>query len=309
MRNLPFESLDQNERRVFEPFSGHSVFLVAAMQRMRELLPPDMDSKERHDYFVDMLAGIEDDAFALEVGRLSLMLADYPNPDGWRLHKDDAFVSPWFTEELARANIILCNPPFERFDEGEKNKYTNLQSDTKPVEVLRRVLENPPQLLGLVLPRSFVAGRRYKQLRSALGRIYNSFNLLALPDKVFEHSDAETVVLLSTKRKDGLNSLEVSQVLSSNLQDFYTNHQPSYQARETVEEPATKFLRSMWLPPLKEIWDATTEFQIVGELADIHRGIEYNQRLGKDGGRFISRTPQPGFRAGLHRVRGAVEPL
>ena len=309
VRNLPFEDLDQNERRVFEPFSGHSIFLIAAMQRMRELLPSEMSTRDRHEYFVKMLSGIENDEFALEVGRLSLMLADYPNPDGWRIHKADAFASAEFSEELNQANIILCNPPFERFEKGDENKYTNLQSDTKPAEVLRRVLEKPPQLLGFVLPRSFVAGRGYKQLRSALGCIYNSFELLALPDKVFAHSKSETVVLLSTKRKDGLNSLTVGQVFSSNLQDFYTTHQPSYRAREIVKDPATEFSRNMWLPPLKEVWDATREFQTLGELADIHRGIEYNQRLGGGGGRFVSSTMQPGFRAGLHKVKGSVEPF
>ena len=120
VRNLPFESLAQDERKVFEPFSGHAVFLIAAMQRMRELLPPHMSAKERHEYFVKMLSGIEDDGFAIEVSRLSLMLADYPNPDGWRLHKDDAFASPRFIEELSSANIVLCNPPFERFDQRDE---------------------------------------------------------------------------------------------------------------------------------------------------------------------------------------------
>ena len=35
VRNLPIERLETEERRVFEPFSGHSVFLVAAMQRLK----------------------------------------------------------------------------------------------------------------------------------------------------------------------------------------------------------------------------------------------------------------------------------
>ena len=122
-RNLPFESLDTDQRTVFEPFSGHAVFLVAAMQRLRELLPPEMQSEDRHEYFVRMLSGIENDDFALEIGKLSLMLADYPNPDGWRLHNGDAFASPVFEDELRKANIVLCNPPFGRFRRHDKTKY------------------------------------------------------------------------------------------------------------------------------------------------------------------------------------------
>lgn len=51
----------------------------------RRLAGSGRESNERHDYFVRMLAGMEIDSFAGEVARLSLMLADYPNPDGWRL--------------------------------------------------------------------------------------------------------------------------------------------------------------------------------------------------------------------------------
>ena len=143
---LPFERLDQDSRRVFEPFSGHSVFLVAAMQRLRGLLPKEMSSQARHEYFVQMLTGMEIDGFAREVAKLSLMLADYPNPDGWRLVDGDAFESPRFRRELARANIVLCNPPFESFSEVEDARYGALISARKPAELLHRVLDTPPRV-------------------------------------------------------------------------------------------------------------------------------------------------------------------
>ena len=309
VRNLPFEHLEPSEMTVFEPFSGHSIFLIAAMQRMRELLPSQMTSQDRHEYFVKMLSGIENDDFALEVSRLSLMLADYPNPDGWRLHKADAFASPTFAEELTRANIVLCNPPFERFTKGEKTRYGDGLSTTKAREALRRVLERPPQLLGFVLPRVFVEGREYRQLRARLGEVYSSFKLLALPDQVFERSDAETVVLLATKGESGPKSLSVGQVLNSDLKDFYTTQRVSYQARKLVEKPAEEFARRMWLPQLQEIWDTLSKLQTLGAVAEIHRGIEYNQPLSRDVDKFVSSIAQPGFSAGIHRVRDAIEPF
>ena len=194
VRTLPFETLEMHERQVFEPFSGHSAFLVAAMQRMRELLPSDMSSDERHRYFVEMLSGIEVDPFAREVARLSLMLADYPNPDGWRLHSGDALASPLWEHELAEANIVLCNPPFGDFSQEERKGYGNLSSPRKPAEILYRVLQNPPKLLGFVLPRVFLMGRSYSELRSLLGSTYSSIEVLALPDRVFQHSNVEACV-------------------------------------------------------------------------------------------------------------------
>jgi len=70
VHHIPFERMDQDHRQTLEPFCGHGVFLVAALQRLRELLPPTMDGKERHKYFVRMLKGLEIDQFALEVSRL-----------------------------------------------------------------------------------------------------------------------------------------------------------------------------------------------------------------------------------------------
>ena len=309
VRNLPFEDLDEDERKVFEPFSGHAIFLIAAMQRMRELLPSRMSPGERHQYFVKMLSGIEEDDFAVEVARLSLMLADYPNPDGWRLHKDDAFVSPRFVEELSSANVVLCNPPFEPFNQRYKLDYGDQLSTTKAAEVLKRVLANPPKLLGFVLPRVFVDGREYKQLRSELGQSYHSFELLALPDRVFARSEAETVLLLASKRFDGLKSLTVGQVLSSDLETFYTTQNPTFYNKETVEDPAEAFVRRMWLPQLKEVWETLSEYQTLGGMAHIHRGIEYNQRLSKDSDKFTSDIARPGFVLGLYEVGGAVEPF
>lgn len=309
VRNLPFESLDTDRRTVFEPFSGHAIFLVAAMQRLRELLPPEVTSEDRHDYFVKMLSGIEDDDFALEVGRLSLMLADYPNPDGWRLHKGDAFASPVFEQELRNANIVLCNPPFGSFRPHDKIKYGDGLAPTKDREALRRVLESPPQLLGFVVPKVFLEGSGYRQLRSELGNAYSSFELLALPDRVFAHSDSETVVLLSSKAGGDRKSLAVGEVLNADLSDFYAKQRVSYQAEKLVENAPQEFATRIWLTQFEEVWESISGLPTIGDLVVVHRGIEYNQPLGKDGGRFVSNTVRDDFVPGLHRVDDNVEPF
>lgn len=309
VRNLPFECLDPDQRTVFEPFSGHAVFLVAAIQRLRELLPPEMATRDRHEYFVRMLSGIENDDFALEVGRMSLMLADYPNPDGWRLHKGDAFASPIFEQELRNANIVLCNPPFGRFSRSDKTRYGDGLAATKDREALRRVLESPPQQLGFVLPKVFLDGRGYRQLRSELGKIYSSFELLALPDRVFTHSDSETVVLVSSKGKNDQKSLAVSQVLNADLPDFYASQRVSYQAEKLMERAPQEFAMRMWITQFQEVWESVSELPTLGDFVTIHRGIEYNQPLDRDGGRFVSNTARDDSVPGLHRVDDNVEPF
>src|SRR5260370_37599256 len=161
VQNLPITEND----RVFEPFAGHAPFLIAVLQRMRSLLPLDISIEQRHNYFVRMLAGMEVDAFACEVARYSLILADYPNPNGWRIENAGAFVSPDLDKYLVQAQVVLCNPPYEDFSLDDRKANRSIQSANKVVETLRRALHHPPKMLGFVLPRLFVDGQSYHDAR------------------------------------------------------------------------------------------------------------------------------------------------
>ena len=309
VRQLPFDKLALTERRVFEPFSGHSVFLVAAMQRMRDLLPFNMSPEERHQYFVEMLSGIEIDTFAREVARLSLMLADYPNPDGWNLYQGDALKSPLFEKELERANIVLCNPPFGKFDADERADYELLSSVWKPAEILYRVLQNPPELLGFVLPRIFLTGQSYKQIRSLIGETYSSIEILALPDNVFQYSEAESVLLLSSELNGGAVHLRTGEIHRRDFDDFYTVRQSWNDDVRMVENAGKMFAENLWQPPLEEVWQATARMKRLSDLAQIHRGIQYNVPFAENKTDLVAHEDNQGFMPGVHIVKGAVEPF
>ncbi len=308
-RQLPFEDLPLNQRRVFEPFAGHAVFLVAAMQRLRELMPPDMNSAQRHRYFVKMLSGIEIDDFAREVARLSLMLADYPNPDGWRLHGADALASEPFEQELHAARIVLCNPPFKDFDANERLTYKNLFSVRKPATILQRVLQQPPDLLGFVLPRSFLMGRGYKEVRSYIGQTYSSIELVALPDEVFRHSDAEALLLLASKKGKRVGKLRTADVDRRDLENFYLTHEPTRWSEDDFEASPSRFESSIWLPALQDVWKATRRLKRLSDVADIHRGIEFNVPFRSNESTLISETARPGYDLGIQKVKDSVEPF
>ncbi len=73
-------------RNVFEPACGHGAFLVSAMRLLVELSPESERTPDRRGpYLRKRLHGIDVDAFALELARLSLTLTDIPNPNGWDL--------------------------------------------------------------------------------------------------------------------------------------------------------------------------------------------------------------------------------
>ncbi len=307
VRNLPFENIPEDERRVFEPFSGQAAFLVAAMKRMRELLSPSLSPQQRHDYFVERLSGMEIDDFALDVAFQSLMLADYPNPDGWCLYQSDVFKSEILDRELSKANIVLCNPPFEEFSPEEKSLYPNRLSTHKPAEILQRVLRKPPKLLGFVLPRIFISGHGYKQVRNELLKIYSSFEIIALPDRVFAHSGAETVLLLASGNKAEKVRLKVGEVYEGSLKSFYTTYKPSYEKEVGLSNPREIFDKGLWLPELEEVWEAMASLPRLSTVADVHRGIEYNIPFKENRHLLVSKEEHPFFKPGLHRVEDGLE--
>jgi len=308
VRRLPFEELPLDELRVLEPCAGHGVFLVAAMRRMRELLPLNMSAPNRHAYFVERLVGIELDAFACEVARLSLMLADYPNPDGWQILQEDVFAGQALSRELKQPAIVLCNPPFEDFSTKERARYGSaVQHVQKPAEILRRILwPSPPPMLGLVLPQTFVSGRTYRPFHTRLADSYAYVEMVTLPDRVFTHSDAETVVLLAhgTRRKGTACSVRSSVVLEPDRERFLSFGEPSI-SRLDIGRAHQPFL---WTSPLREVWDRLAQLLTLGDVAEVHRGIEFSVPLTEDTRpQLISESRKPGFVPGLEKVPGRLE--
>lgn len=305
VNNLPFEQItDPNERTVFEPFSGHAPFLTASLGRLRALLPSDVSIKERHQYFIQMLSGIEVDSFAREVARYSLILADYPNPDGWRIEDIDGFGSTAFRNLLARANIVLCNPPFGQFTAAERERYPNLRSPDKAVETLLRVLDQPPRLLGFVLPRSFLDGRKFQVPRDRLADIYGQVSILALPDIVFSHSEAEPVVVLASERGGDLKHRRRLFVAKEDYERFRYTYEPTWVDEEVFSKEDGHAV-PLWRNPLaKNLRKHLEQFTPLGEVAEIHRGIEYNGPVGS----HTSEVPRPGYAKGLQTVSDGLKP-
>lgn len=311
VRHLPFEKLEEHERAIFEPFAGHAVFLVAAMRRLRELFTTQMSTGERHEYFVQRLSGIEKEEFAWEVGRLSLMLADYPNPNGWRLILGDAFQDPLVSREIAKAGVVLCNPPFEDFTIDERRAYPTLYSVHKPLEILHRIVTHPqrPRLLGFVLPRTFLTGQGYRELRATLGSTYGRLELVALPDKVFRHSDAEAVLLLAEGKPDKSVHVVSALVEEEDLPEFKHSGTLTYRSERDV--PTARIARGsmLWDPLLSLVWDRLGSYNRFGKMAEVHRGIEYKIPLRPNRDKLVSSQPREGFRQGLHMVTEGFEPF
>jgi hypothetical protein len=301
--NLPIADIPADSRFIVEPCCGHSIFLVAALQRLREILPADMPPEDRHSYFVRMLSGFDVDPFALEVARLCLRVADYPNRAKWELYEENVYNSSIFDEHIRRARVVLCNPPFRDFDPEDLRANGTIKHIQKPVELVHRIIENLPNdgILGLILPRPLLDGASYKSIRRTLVERYDDIEVVALPDKVFHESDVESALLLCKHPSGGLTGSSFSFI---NINEKYRSkfiNQFEHPPAESEFMSPEMAERSFKVIAFKEIWDRIARLPSLETVADIHRGIEWQPPF--DERRYISSKWQPGFARGVRLAR------
>ncbi len=312
VQQLPFEDIALEERRVFEPFSGHAPFLVASLERLRSLLPPAMPTDLRHNYFVQMLSGMDYDAFACEVAWYSLILTDYPNPNGWRIENTNTFENiSAFDAALKQACIVLCNPPYEDIPFKDRKAYRSTLTTNKAVEALRRVLLHRPKMLGFVLPRKFIDGQLFREARKTIAESYNAVSLVSLPDSIFNFSDAETVLLLAHGERTAQPAWSSAFVSKDELQQFLSTGKATWQTHvpaSFVQQQLTSDNVNFWYNPLQQIWDTLSDLPRLENVAEAHLGIQYNIPFNENKSDLVSDTPRPGFAPGLARVTDNFEP-
>ncbi len=300
VRRLPLAEIPANERRITEPCCGSGTFLIAAMQRLRELLPPDTGARTRHSHFVKMLSGVDVESFGLEVARPCLMLADFPNPNGWRLYPENVFgtpeQSPAFYRELRRARVVLCNPPFEAFPPEDRERY-GAKSPNKPVELLRRILRNlrPDAMLGLVLPTAVIDGKAYRPVRKRLAQRFSHLELVWLPEGAFRKARHPAALLIAKHPRENPATVRVSYSTVESSERFLRTGE----ADRTLmgEKTAQELETSLAVFPLGDLWQHLAGRPTLGDVALIRRGVEWENF---DSDRHISPKPKRGYVPGYH---------
>jgi len=265
-----------------------------------------MDASERHKYFVNHLAGIEVDPFAVEISKMALTHADFPNPNGWDIANGDVLDNSVAEDYLKRAAVVLCNPPYSDFDPTERIRSPYVQ---RPAAVLDQVLKHlhPEGVIGFVLPRIFVDGRgAYAEIRERIAKRFASVEITLLPDRAFPDADSEIAVLVAVDPIPHKALHVVSRKVNDNPSawaEFEASHQVSsdYAAEFSFESAE----RSLLIPELPEVWDFLDSHPKLDDVAEIHRGIEWNIPLtenGKETGnrsQLVKSQPTEGFREGI----------
>lgn len=303
VRRLELHRHQPDSLKVYEPFAGAGVFLVSALRHLRDLLPIGWTDQKRHSFLVRHLAGDEIDPFACEVATLSLILADYPNQNGWMIRETDLFEGNVLRERMSVHNVVLCNPPFEAFTAKERSRY-RIASETysKPIAVLNTALDAHPLALGFVLPRPFILEKQFAEQRRRIERLYGTVELVELPDRTFGASDIEASLLIATDPRPPappVISLRSTEIADRDRINFLKTGAITVRRqinRPLGESPSGK----LWIPPLTALWEYLESYPPLGDRLRPSRGIEWTYNQSK----AFSTERQPGFRKGLHSARG-----
>lgn len=298
------EEIPESDRHVFEPACGHAAFLVAAVRLLKELL--EDKQIDRKKYLRGHLHGLEIDSFAIEIARLSLTLADIPNPNGWDLTCDDMFTKSLLGKKAAAATILLGNPPFENFKKNDRVTYESrgwpISYINKTAEVLGQTLPQLPVggVFGFVVPQGFLHSSNARDIRALICRDFEIQEICLFPDKVFSFSDAESAVILGRRASssDARCSVSYRRVREADMPRFETDYVVSSKSSVPHAALCSDASISLRLPDLHEIWGALASFPKLESLAHIGQGLFFVGRS-KLASKELTTAPT--------RFRGAVE--
>ncbi len=261
------DQIPVDDLRFFEPGCGHAPFLVSAMRMLRVA---DIDVPDLSKFFRERFVGFDNDPFALEIARLSLTLADEPNPNGWgALSNVDMYADGMLEKAAANATVMLTNPPYEQ---------------RKAEELLWRTLPNLPvgAIFAAVVPATilFSAKPRAVKLRQWMAANCQISEISMFPDGLFTFADHECAVFIGRRlsrvtsglrtriKKVGDNDL----ARSSFKEDYvFSSVRDVDQSSLGIDEQA-----SLWVPEFtQKIWDYLKAAPRLNHIATANQGLSY----------------------------------
>lgn len=273
LTRLPIEDIPPSDRVVFDGSSGSGNLLLAAFERIADLLPGGWDRDRRHQYLVQRVHGMDVDPFATLVAGLSLFFIDLPARDTWNVKAAD-FLDSEVTTLPRTPTILVGNPPFRetRSQQGKREQRASLFL-SKYLDML-----GPGGLLGVVLPETFLENSSCRDARRRLFEECEILELWHLPEGIFPMSNVATVIVLATKlaTKNGrYGPVRGEKVSVHEKKQFLNGDRPRFSyvipsTRSWVKEGNSRFSAS---PLERSIWNSIRAPKRFQDVAWIRNGI------------------------------------
>jgi type I restriction-modification system DNA methylase subunit len=310
------EEIPAEDRHVFEPACGHAGFLVSAMRLLKELLPTSQTGQASRGYLRERLHGIEIDAFALEIARLSMTLADIPNPDHWDLRPVDMFGSDTLEQLASESMVLLANPPFSNFTRAEKAMYLQqgyaYAHRNKAAEMLYQTLPHlrPGAVFGVVIPQGFLHSDDAASFRAFIAREFELGEICLFPDKIFTFSDMESAILVGRRvtKSNKATSLRYRRVREHDIERFKQSYTATTEQWVAQRRFVANADANMAIPDMEEVWAWCRYLPKCHEIVKIGKGLEYkNKTTLPPNTQTISLHPFPGAVSGFARISPALQ--
>lgn len=295
------EEIPVDELRFFEPGCGHAPFLVSLMRLLRTL---DLDIPDLSQFFRERFVGIDNDPFALEIARLSLTLADEPNPDGWHgLTEKDMYADGFLEHAASMSTVMLTNPPYE---------------SRKAEELLYRTLPNLPAgaVFGVVVPATLLFSNKKRAIDLRKWMIENCqlVEIDLFPDGLFTFGDHECAIIIGRVLKKGTST----KGLQSRLRRVRDNgaarkeFQLDYRFSTTRLVAQSAFTNheddALWIAEFeKELWGFIRHNKQLSSIADVNRGLEHKGKNKPKDLKTVEDKLFPGGKLGFTSSKGNWE--
>ena len=281
LSRLPVEDIPPSDRVVFDGSSGSGNLLLAAFERIGDLVPRGWNRDQKHAYLVERVHGMDLDQFAAQVAGLSLFFMDLPAGDTWNIKAAD-FTSSRLPNLPRPPTILVGNPPFKesRSLEGARHQQATLFL-SKYLDLLE-----PEGLLGVILPETFLENSSCRDVRRRLLKECEILELSHLPEGIFPMSRVATVIVLAKKHAAMRHNLPVPvrvekvSGLGGEKEQFLNGDRPrfSYVVPSTTQWVGERDGRVSSSPLERSVWRVICAPRQLKDVASIRNGII----LGKD---------------------------
>jgi len=191
MEYLPVEEIPPDKRFVVDPACGSGNLLLAALERLENLVSPTLSPAQAHDWLKARIYGADIEPTAVEIAKLSLLVSSLPLGNSWSVETRDALEGP--ATRLEPATIWVTNPPWHKARGTGKEAATAFIS--RAVEGLA-----DGGLLACILPVGWLSDRQHRESRADLAAKCTVFETWRLPRDMFApYARAETAVLFARK--------------------------------------------------------------------------------------------------------------
>jgi hypothetical protein len=267
--------------------------------RLLRTLDLDPPAGTMSEFLRERLLGVEVDEFALEIARLSLTVADEPNPNGWNgLKKDNMFAGDYLESTAKTSTALFTNPPYE---EGKAQR------------LLERTLPHLPAgaVFGVVVPATFLFSdkKRPKELREWLIRHCQLGEVSLFPDGIFSFADQECTILLGRRLPDKAPwrsmRTRLRRVREHDREGFQQDYKITTSRLSVQSQFAAQPESALWIPEFSdEIWAWLRHLPKLQSIATIGKGLEYKGKGKPDNARTIEDKPFPGSVEGFDSSEG-----